>query len=163
MATRAVQPAALVTSVMPAHPLLRVCSLLNEADARYIVCGGHAVILHGFARTTDDVDILIEPTEENAARVIAALSRLEDGAAKELTPRDLLENVVNIADEVQVDVSVRAWKVTYAEAQPGALETIIDGVRVPYLGLASLIASKETYREKDEIDLLYLRTQQGGR
>jgi predicted nucleotidyltransferase len=145
---------------MPANPLLRVCSLLNEAGARYIVCGGHAVILHGFVRTTEDVDILIEPTEENASRVIAALSRLEDGAAKELTPRDLLENVITIADEVQVDVSVRAWKVSYAEALPTVIETTIDGVRVPYLGLASLIASKETYREKDRIDLLYLVSQQ---
>lgn len=145
---------------MPANPLLRVCSLLNESGAHYIVCGGHAVILHGFVRTTEDVDIIIEPTEENAARVIAALSRLEDGAAKELKPRDLLENVITIADEVQVDVSVRAWKVTYAEALPTVIETTIDGVRVPYLGRASLIASKETHREKDQIDLLYLRSQQ---
>ena len=36
----------------------------------------------------------------------------------------------------------------------------IDGVLVPYLGLGSMRASKETYREKDSIDLLYLRDQQ---
>ena len=148
---------------MPALPLLRVCSLLNEAGAHYIICGGHAVILHGFVRTTEDVDILIEPTEENAARVIAGLSRLEDGAAEELNPRELLESVISIADEIQVDVSVHAWKVNYAEALPTVLEITIDGVRVPYLGLAALIASKETHREKDQIDLLYLRRQLGSR
>ncbi len=62
---------------------------------------------------------------------------------------------------MQVDVSVRAWKVNYAGALPTVLESTIDGVRVPYLGLASLIASKETCREKDSIGLLYLRSQQG--
>ncbi len=57
-----VQPPALVT--MPPQ-LLRVCQLLNKAGARYLVCGAHACILHGLVRTTEDVDILIEPTEDN--------------------------------------------------------------------------------------------------
>ena len=102
-------------------PLLRVCALLNAADARYLIAGGHACILHGIVRTTDTeyVDLLIEPTEENCARVIQALAQLEDGVAAELTPRDLLDSVVvKIADEVEVDVSTQAWKVTYADAIP---------------------------------------------
>lgn len=94
--------------MVPALPLLRVCQLLNEAGARYLVCGAQACILHGLVRTTEDVDILIEATEENCRRVIEGLSRMEDGAARELTPADLLENVVvKVADEVEVDVS--AW------------------------------------------------------
>ena len=142
---------------MPVNPLLRVCALLNEEGARYLVCGGQAVILHGIIRTTEDVDILIEPSEENCRRVIAALSHLQDGAAKELSPRDLLENVVvKIADEVEVDVSTHAWKVSYADALPSASEVMIEAVRIPYLGLDTLIASKETYREKDQSDLLQL-------
>ena len=139
-------------------PLLRVCALLNAAGARYLIAGGHACILHGIVRTTEDVDILIEPTEENCARIIQALAQLEDGAAAELTPGDLLDNVVvKIADEVEVDVSTRAWKVTYADAIPVALEVVVEGVRIPYLGLDSLIASKETYREQDHLDLQRLR------
>src|SRR5258706_14731069 len=125
------------------NPLARVCSLLNEEGVHYLVIGGQAIILHGVIRTTEDVDILIEPTEENCRRVIAALSRLEDGAARELKPQELLDNVVvKIADEITVDVSIHAWKVGYAEAKPSELETVVDGVRVPYLGLAKLIESK---------------------
>ncbi len=70
----------------PLTPLLRVCRLLNEHDARYLVVGGQACILHGLVRTTEDVDLLIEPSENNCRRVIAALSQLADGAARELTP-----------------------------------------------------------------------------
>src|SRR5207248_10943803 len=83
---------------------------------------------------------------------------MQDGAARELTPRDLLENVVvKIADEVEVDVSTHAWKVSYQDAADTALEMVIEGVRVPYLGFDSLIASKETYREQDQLDILRLR------
>jgi hypothetical protein len=111
---------------MPARsPLLRVCELLNSREARYLVCGAQACVLHGLVRTTEDVDVLVEATEENCRRVIAALAQLEDGAARELTPRDILENVVvKIADEVEVDVSTHACKVTYSEAIPHARRAI---------------------------------------
>ena len=54
--------------------LLRVCSLLNAQGARYLVAGGHACILHGHVRTTEDVDILVEDSIENFQRLIAGLS-----------------------------------------------------------------------------------------
>ena len=85
-------------------PLLRVCSLLNSHNAQYLIVGARACWLHGYVRATADVDILIPEDLENHARVIAALSELEDRAAAELTPNDLVENiVVKIADEVEVD------------------------------------------------------------
>jgi hypothetical protein len=141
----------------PPLPLLRVCRLLNEAQAHYLVCGAQACILHGLVRTTEDIEILIEATPENCGRVIAGLAGLEDGAARELAPADLLENVVvKVADEVEVDVSTRAWKVTYAEALVGARQVVVDGVRIPFLGLDALIASKETYPEQDALDRLRL-------
>jgi hypothetical protein len=138
-------------------PLLRVCQLLNEAAAKYLICGAQACILHGLVRTTEDVDILVEATEENCKRVIDGLSKLADGAARELTPKDILENVVvKIADEVEVDVSTHAWKVTYADAIGTAQATVVEGVKIPFLSLDSLILSKETYREQDSFDRLRL-------
>ena len=140
------------------YPLLRVCSLLNAEGAKYLVVGGRAVILHGLIRTTEDVDILIEESTENFQRVIAGLAKMEGHFAAELTPEDFIENVVvSIGDEVHVDVSTRAWKVSYADAVPTSLETTIDSVRVPYLGWDMLLASKQTYREKDRLDLLQLQ------
>lgn len=134
-------------------PLLHVCRLLNEAGARYLVCGAQACILHGLVRTTEDVDILVEATEDNCRRVIEGLAKLEDGAAAELSPADLLENVVvKVADEVEVDVSTHAWKVTYSDAVTDARTVTIAGVEVPFLGLGCLIASKETYRDRDASD-----------
>ena len=89
-------------------PLLRVCSLLNEAGAKYLVAGAYAMILNSIVRATEDVDILIEDSTENFRRVIEGLSSLADGAARELKPEDIAENVVvKIADEVEVDINTQ--------------------------------------------------------
>jgi hypothetical protein len=140
-------------------PLLRVCSLLNKHGAKYLIIGARACWLHGYVRATMDVDILIPEDLENHARVIAALSELEDHAAAELTPQDLVENiVVKIADEVEVDVSTRASKVTYADAIGTSLKAMIEGVEVPYVDLQTLISSKITEREQDKVDVQRLRS-----
>ena len=145
-------------------PLLHVCALLNEAGAKYLICGAQACILHGLVRTTEDVDVLVEATEENCQRVIDGLARMQDGAARELTPRDILDNVVvKVADEVEVDVSTKAWKVSYSDAAPSAKQVVVKGVTIPYLGLEALIASKETYREQDVVDRLRLLALKKGR
>ena len=135
-------------------PLLRVCSLLNNHGAKYLIVGARACWLHGYVRATMDVDILVPEDLENHARIIAALSELEDHAAAELTPQDLVENVVvKIADEVEVDVSTRAWKVRYADAVGRSLKATIENVEVPYVDLQTLIKSKSTRREQDKVDL----------
>jgi len=139
-------------------PLLLVCSLLNKHEVRYLVVGGHACILHGLVRTTEDVDILIQDDEENFRRVIAGLSEMSDGAARELTVDDLRNNVVvKVADEVEVDISKSAWTVSYSDAIADAESVMIDGVRIPFISLTQLIRSKETYREEDRGDLIRLR------
>jgi len=90
--------------------------------------------------------------------IIAALSELHDHAAAELIAQDFVENVVvKIVDEVEVDVSTRAWKISYSEAIGPSLITMIDGVEVPYLDLKTLIESKRTEREQDKVDIQRLR------
>jgi len=140
-------------------PLLRICSLLNKHHAQYLVVGARACWLHGYVRATMDVDILIPEEMQNHARVIAALSELHDHAAAELTPRDLAENiVVKIADEIEVDVSTRAWRVSYNDAISTSLKTVIEGVEIPYLDMQTLIKSKSTEREQDKVDIQRLRS-----
>ena len=143
--------------------LLKVCRLLNEAGAKYLVAGAYAMILNDAIRATQDVDVLIEESLENYQRVIDGLSRLADGAAAELTPQDFVENVVvKIADEVEVDVSTRAWKVSYADAFPNAQRLVIQDVEIPYLSREDLILSKQTYRDQDRVDVELIRRRQHG-
>lgn len=47
---------------------------LLAAGARFIVVGAHAMAVHGVTRATQDLDIWVDATEENAARVWEALA-----------------------------------------------------------------------------------------
>ncbi|HYW30498.1 MAG TPA: nucleotidyl transferase AbiEii/AbiGii toxin family protein [Gemmatimonas sp.] len=137
--------------------MARVCALLNAADARFVVVGATAMQLWGTSRATRDVDVLIEPTTENAARVIAALSQLPFGVAGELTPESILQRgVTMIGDTPNVDVLTRAWNVQWPEASRDIAVFEVEGVPVPTLSLELLIASKRTGRPQDDADILVL-------
>ncbi len=47
--------------------------LLSRAAVRYLVVGGVAVVLHGFLRTTADLDVVIALDDENVERAVSAL------------------------------------------------------------------------------------------
>ena len=61
-------------SVLDLRALL---ATLNEHGVRYVVIGGVAVGAHGYVRATEDLDIVPEPTAENADRLARALAELE--------------------------------------------------------------------------------------
>jgi hypothetical protein len=54
-------------------------------------------------------------------------------------------------------MSARVPEVTYEEAAPCAERSVIEGVEIIYANLATLIASKETYRDQDRVDVARLR------
>jgi hypothetical protein len=67
------------------EPLFRA---LHEADIRYVVVGGLAVVLHGHARLTVDVDLIVDLKEDQAARAIAALTGLGLRPRVPVEPKD---------------------------------------------------------------------------
>src|SRR5712691_7530776 len=46
----------------------------DRHGVRYLIAGGFAVILYTEPRFTKDLDVWVDPTMENAARVVRALS-----------------------------------------------------------------------------------------
>ena len=57
-------------------PLESIFEALNRAGVRYVVVGGVAVVLHGFARVTGDLDLVIDLDPPAARRAIEALLSL---------------------------------------------------------------------------------------
>ena len=49
---------------------------LDASETRYVVVGGVATVLHGYARLTADIDLIIDLEEEAAARAMCALGGL---------------------------------------------------------------------------------------
>jgi hypothetical protein len=105
-----------------------------------ISSGGGVANLHGSVRATRDVDLLIPRDIANARRVLAALSDLTWGIARELDPADVVRMPFTIVgDDPRVDLLTIAATVTFAAAWPNRRVRRIDGIRIPYLSL--LIAS----------------------
>jgi predicted nucleotidyltransferase len=69
---------------------------LNNEGVRYVVVGGLAAVLHGHARLTVDVDLIVDLTPEEAARTVSALVSMG------LRPR------VPVAPEKFADAATRA-------------------------------------------------------
>lgn len=137
--------------------LVAICRSLNEQGAKYIVVGGFAVIQHGYLRTTGDIDLLIERSLENQSKTKKALEILPDKAVRELGADDLQNYVVvRVCDEVVVDLMIMACGISYSEAEPEIQVFTIDGVPIPFASPKLLLRTKQTYREKDAEDRLFL-------
>lgn len=101
-----------------AEDLAQLCQWLNAEGAQYLILGGFAMRAAGYDRRTMDIDILIDASPDNEARVIAAVSRLADGSARELVPGDIAASVVvRVADEIVVDLMQSASGFDYGRGR----------------------------------------------
>ena len=136
--------------------VVRIVALLEADSVEYALIGGYALALQGIVRLTEDVDILVEPTEENARRWVHALSQLPDGAARELEGDATVHEepyAIRINDEFTIDVMNSASGLTWIELLPHRIR--VDGVNV--IDLAGLLRMKENGRLKDRADAEQIR------
>jgi hypothetical protein len=121
------------------------------------VVGGMAIIQQGFLRATEGIDLLLESSRANQSRVLKALEILPDKSVKELAETDLDEYlVVRVADEIVVDLMLSACGVTYDEVVGGIEIKVIEGVSIPFASARMLLKMKQTYRDKDIPDRIFL-------
>jgi hypothetical protein len=139
--------------------LIGLCQVLNELEARYVVVGGFAIRGAGFERMTMDIDLLIDTSLKNEAKVYKALESLPDQAVKELKPGEVAKyTVVRIADEFVVDLMKSACGIDYEEAAKDIVIRKLDGVPIPFASPRLLWRMKaKTHRAKDAPDLFFLR------
>lgn len=135
----------------------RLARALNEHGARYVLIGGFAVIAHGGARTTKDIDLLIDPDPSNVGRLRLALQILEDNAVSEVGDDDIARYaVVRVADEIVVGLMGKACGVDYVDASRDAVIIEFDGVPIPVASPRTLIRTKDTPRPSDAADRQFL-------
>ena len=135
--------------------LLDLLARLQSEDVAYVLVGDHAVRLNGFARTTENIDILLPSSLENGHKVIRALSFLP--SAKDLDPdwfappADAPENIRN-ADDLLIDILFAANGQTYETLQEHIRTIMVEGVEIRTLDIEGLLKTKTDYRDKDRID-----------
>ncbi len=136
-----------------------LCRELNAHGARYVVCGGFAIRAAGYGRHTGDIDLLVDASLENEAKVFAALQSLPDQAVRQLDAGDIAKYIVcRVADEVLVDLMGAASGIEYEEASRSVVVREVQGVPIPFASPELLWRMKRhTHREKDRPDLFFLR------
>ena len=128
-------------------------------EVRFLVIGAYALAVHGRPRATGDLDVWVEPTPENARRVIAALREFGAPLA-DLSERDLVTPGVvyqiGIAP-LRIDLLTRASGIEFASAWSARTEALFEDVRAPVIGKRDLIANKRaTGRARDLADIEHL-------
>ncbi len=138
--------------------LVRLCKYLNNEGAAYVIIGGFAMILHGYTRGTMDIDLLVDSTPSNVAKIKKAMSKLPDNAAAEITDTDVSNyQIVRIGDEFVVDLLAKACGIDFKQALPHIVSQTIDGINIPYIDAEMLLRMKKTPRPKDQQDVLFLK------
>jgi len=127
---------------------------LNAREVRYVIIGATAFPVHGYVRATLDVDILIEPTEQNARRTWEAL-RAFGYDVTELTVEDMLNKKILIRQYwLETDIHPSAAGVTFEQVWDNRVEGVIGETPTCFAGLDELIAMKQAAgRPKDMDDL----------
>lgn len=148
-------------------PLLR---FLEERGVRHIVVGGFAVNAHGFIRVTKDLDIVPSARQDNLARLADALRDIdaevldtEDFAPEELpmdpTRADDLAQGGNFCVATTLGrLDVMQWLSgvdgddLYAELDPDAVESNLDGLSVRVCSLDHLRAMKSAAGRPQDLE-----------
>lgn len=121
--------------------------------------GGHAVAFHAKPRFTKDLDLLVEPSAENASRLLAALEDFGFGGlglAEDdfVTPGRIVQ--LGVAPN-RVDIVTAIDGVTFDDAWSGRVAGKFGSQTVSYLGRAELIKNKQAAgRPQDIADLDWL-------
>ena len=129
---------------------------LNAAGARYLLVGGYAVAFHAEPRFTKDLDVWVEPTQDNATRVFGALETF-GAPLGEVTAADLSRPGIVFQIGVppnRIDIVTHIDGVAFPEAWDGRTQSQYGDQPVPVIGLSDLIRNKRASgRPQDLIDV----------
>ncbi len=142
--------------------LLKFWKVLIDSEVEFLMIGGIAVNLHGYHRTTNDIDIWLKDTIQNRKKLRIAFKAYGIGDFKALETLQFVAGwtTFRLDNHLEIDImtSVKGLeKHSFAEAcKLASIADILD-IKVPFLHLNQLIeAKKAANRPKDQIDLLAL-------
>ena len=129
---------------------------LKECNVEYILVGGYAVIYHGYNRTTGDLDVWVNPTNENYRKLILAFNKFG------LSLFDMTEELFLVNKELNVftfgrppvciDLLTRLKGLNFDEVYPSSYQTEFSGVDVRMIDLPDLIRAKKASNRPKDID-----------
>lgn len=143
--------------------LIDVLAALEHEGVEYVVIGGAAVNMHGLLRATEDLDLMVRPTESNIAKLRNALMRVwDDPSIDEIRAEDLAGDYPAVRyvppeGEIYLDIVARfgtAFQFDDIDQQLLSLGPVTVRVATPR---ALFEMKRGTIREVDRADARALR------
>jgi hypothetical protein len=136
---------------------------LNNQQVDYILVGGMAVILHGYVRTTGDMDVWVNRTKENYLLIVKAFRQF-GMPVFDMTEERFLSNDFDVwmfgVEPVKIELMTAVKGLEFEEAYKMSQLHDEDGMSVRYLHINSLIEAKKAagrYKDLDDINQLQKR------
>jgi hypothetical protein len=132
--------------------------LLRKVE--FLLVGGYALACHGAPRFTEDIDLMVLVSPENADKLHAVLSDFGFGEAG-ITRDDFLEpgQVIQLGRAPnRIDILTGISGITWQEASASRIQVNLDGLEIQVIGKTELIRNKQaTGRPQDFADVARLR------
>jgi predicted nucleotidyltransferase len=145
----------------------------QKEKVKYVLVGGIAVNILGLFRSTADLDILVQMSDSNLAKIVKILKKnsyfvkqpvdpmkISDKATREKWIRDKHMRAFNFYKKnglEEVDLIIDS-PVAFEEARKSALRVKVGGVTVPVISVDNLIKMKsKAGRAIDKFDIVELK------
>lgn len=141
-------------------PFEKLLADLTAAGVDFAVVGGVAVIVNGYSRLTEDLDILVADSPENLAKLLGVLGQWGEGFARELAPADFprAEGCVRISEEFPLDVFTLMCGRTLEDLRSGLRSHEVVSCSFRHLAPEQLIELKQgSWRDKDRLDVAAMK------
>lgn len=138
------------------HREILVALIQYQVD--FLIIGGYSVIIHGYERTTGDMDIWLRPDNSNKLNFIGCLEKIgfEQEGLAEIAALDFTKHHVftlNIKPQ-KIDFLTIINQVGFEEAFQNRLLVEKDGLSLPFINVRELVLSKmNTGRGQDKVDI----------
>ena len=134
---------------------------LNKHNVRYVLVGGMAVILHGYIRTTGDMDVWVEKTADNYGSIVRAFGQFGMPIFN-MTEENFLSKEFDVwsfgREPVRIDMMTEVKGLDFDSAFEMSQIYREEGLDIRFLHLNSLIQAKTASgRHKDIDDIEQLR------
>jgi hypothetical protein len=131
-------------------------SLCLSHEVRFLVIGGYAVVHYSRPRYTGDLDLWVDASEENAARVVASLRDFgltgPDVTTTMITDR---KQIIRMGFEpMRLELFTVIPGLDFDQCYPRRVEVKVASLTLPFISLEDLKINKRTSgRPKDMQDL----------
>lgn len=141
------------------HDFLAFLSCLSSHDVKFLLIGGYAVAYHGYVRTTGDLDVFVDCSQENAEKLVAACEEFGLGASVSLelflTPGNILRFGV---PPMRLEILNEISGVIFQECWDSREVLKIRESEIPVISIQKLLKNKKASgRQKDLLDFQMLQ------